>query len=65
MIGDSIRVIVVGVGGRQVRLGIEAPGQIGVHREEVYKRIQEENRKAAQGGPEVLRRVAEIWRQKR
>lgn len=46
-IGDSIRVSVLGIRGRQVRLGIEAPSDVVVHREEIYVKIQEENRKAA------------------
>jgi carbon storage regulator len=46
-IGPDIRVIVLGVKGGQVRLGIEAPSTVAVHREEVYARIQDENRLAA------------------
>jgi len=45
-IGDSIRVSVLGIRGRQVRLGIDAPSDVVVHREEIYLRIQQENRKA-------------------
>ena len=47
MIGPDIRVVVLGVKSGQVRLGIEAPAAVAVHREEVYVRIQEENRLAA------------------
>ncbi|RKX21109.1 MAG: carbon storage regulator [Candidatus Zixiibacteriota bacterium] len=46
-IGDNIKVSVLGVSGRQVRLGIDAPSNVVVHREEVYVRIQEENKKAS------------------
>ena len=46
-IGPDIRVVVLGVKSGQVRLGIEAPAAVAVHREEVYVRIQEENRLAA------------------
>lgn len=45
-IGDNIKVSVLGIRGRQVRLGIDAPSDVVVHREEIYVKIQEENRKA-------------------
>lgn len=46
-IGDDIKVSVLGIRGRQVRLGIDAPSNVVVHREEIYVKIREENRKAA------------------
>ncbi len=53
-IGDEIRVSVLGIRGRQVRLGIEAPAKVVVHREEIYVKIQEENRKASKGSKNDL-----------
>lgn len=42
VIGDNVKVSVLGISGNQVRLGIDAPKEVSVHREEVYLRIQEE-----------------------
>lgn len=47
-IGDQIKVYVVDIRGKQVRLGIEAPSDAVIHREEIYQKILEENRLAAQ-----------------
>ncbi len=52
IIGDNVVVTIVDVRGDKVRLGIEAPIEIPVHRQEVYEAIQRENRKAAQITPE-------------
>jgi carbon storage regulator len=45
-IGDSVKITVLEVRSGQVKLGIDAPPEVKVHREEIYARIQEENRRA-------------------
>ena len=52
MIGDDVVVTIVDIRGDKVRLGIEAPQHIPVHRQEVYEAIQRENRKASQMDPD-------------
>jgi len=42
MIGDDIKVIVLGAAGNQVRIGIEAPESVAIYREEIYHRIKSE-----------------------
>jgi carbon storage regulator len=54
MIGDNIEVTVVDIRGDKVRLGINAPKEISVHRKEVYDAIRRENKAAAQVKPEDL-----------
>ena len=51
MIGDDVVVTIVDIRGDKVRLGIDAPQDIPVHRQEVYDAIQRENQKAAELRP--------------
>ncbi|MYL70009.1 carbon storage regulator CsrA [Halobacillus litoralis] len=53
-VGDDITITVVGVEGGQVKLGIEAPKNVGIHRQEVYVAIEKENEEAANVSGDLL-----------
>ena len=50
MVGDDVTVTVLGVKGNQVRIGVNAPKDVSVHREEIYQRIKKEKSDAQQSG---------------
>ena len=54
IIGDDVSVVVLGMTSAGVRLGIEAPREVAVHRAEVWEQIAEGNREAAESGPSRL-----------
>jgi carbon storage regulator len=64
MIGDDIEITVVDIRGDKVRLGINAPTEIPVHRKEVYEAIKRENRAAANVKAEDIAKVASIQKDK-
>jgi carbon storage regulator len=63
-IGEHIRVTVIAMKGNQVKLGIEAPADTKVHREEIYTKIIEENQKAATTSHQDLSTMRDLWRQR-
>lgn len=58
-IDDHIKIIVVQIKGKQVRLGIKAPKETKIHREEVYKAIQEQNVEASQTNMSEISKLSE------
>ena len=60
MIGDNIVVTIVDIRGDKVRLGINAPSEIPVHRQEVYEAIQRENIQAASLSPEETQDIGDL-----
>lgn len=62
-IGDHIRITVIAMKGGQVKLGIEAPSDTKVHREEIYTKIIEENQRAAATQYHDMPAVKAFWRQ--
>jgi len=61
-IGNEIKVKILEIRGNQVRLGIEAPKEITIHREEVFLKIQKENKFAANNAPKSLDQIISFWK---
>jgi carbon storage regulator len=59
IIGDNVVVTIVDVRGDKVRLGIQAPAEVSVHRREVYEAIQRENRRAAEIPADDARQIGD------
>lgn len=64
-IDDHIKIVVVQIKGKQVRLGIKAPKETKIHREEVYKAIQDQNVEASQADPSALSDLTDSLRTKK
>jgi carbon storage regulator len=59
-IGDDVKILVMQIKGKQVRLGIKAGSSTIVHREEIYQRIQEENRRAAGSDEKAVNQASQL-----
>jgi carbon storage regulator len=64
-VGDTVTVRVLEVKGNQVRLGVEAPAEVRIYREEVYRAIRKENEEAALRQAGVLDEVTSTWQSQR
>ncbi|SKA72864.1 carbon storage regulator CsrA [Desulfobaculum bizertense] len=60
-LGDDIKITVLGVQGKQIKLGLEVPEDLPVYREEVYLRVQEQNRLALQLSDQDLLAATQLW----
>lgn len=63
-IDDNIKIVVVQIKGKQVRLGIKAPKETKIHREEVYQAIQDQNTAASQSTPDSLAALNDSFEKK-
>ncbi len=59
-IGEDIKITVLGIHGKQVKLGIAAPDRIAVYRDEIFKRIQQENIRASMSMKEDIQELARV-----
>jgi len=64
-IGENISVLIMDVKGKQVRLGIEAPAAVKVHREEIYQKIKDENIQASKIAKAEIDAIAQYFDQKK
>ena len=60
-LGDTIRITVLSLQGKQVKIGIDLPPELTVYRGEIYERVKEENRRALETSNEDLLLAANIW----
>ena len=60
-VGDDIIISVLEVKGKQVKVGVEVPDEVPVYREEVFKKIQQENEMAIQASAQDLLAAANLW----
>ena len=65
MIGEDVEIVVVDIKGDQIKLGIRAPRNVSVHRTEVFKEIQEQNRQAAASAPPSLEDMKKLLDKKK
>jgi carbon storage regulator len=63
-VGDSIKLTVLSIQGKQIKLGLDVPKDMTVYREELYLRVKEQNRQAMATSDTDLLAVTELWQSK-
>ncbi len=63
-LGDNIKVTVLSIQGKQIKLGLDVPREMTVYREEIYKRVQEQNKQALESKDDDLMQVTTLWQGK-
>lgn len=63
IISENIEIIILGVEGDTVKIGVNAPKDIEIHRKELYLAIQQSNEEASSGRDDLLRKISE-WKKK-
>ncbi len=63
-IGDGITVKIVEIKGKQVKVGISAPVDLSIYREEIYEKIQSENRLSAELSTDIFGKIKEVFKKK-
>jgi carbon storage regulator len=64
-IGNDIKVTILGIAGKQVKIGVAAPDRIPVYRDEIFKKIQNENIRASMSLKEDLQELIRILKEKK
>ena len=64
-LGESIRITVLSMQGKQVKIGLDIPADMTVYREEIYKRAEEENKGAIPTNNEDLMVALQLWKRKK
>ncbi|MGE7660308.1 carbon storage regulator CsrA [Peribacillus sp. NPDC097197] len=64
VIGNDIEITVLAIEGEQIKLGINAPKNVDIHRKEVYLSIQQENNEAAKTETNILEKINEYFKKK-
>ena len=64
-LGENIKITVLGVQGKQIKIGLDVPKDKAVYREEVYIRVQEQNKQALAASDDDLLAATSIWQGKK